>query len=82
MVFFCEQAAGFCNDIWNDDEGYYDALVSMFKQALKLTNALSVERRDEFMTRLDRVRVISHKFGYGVGDDIDSLLSKFTPKSL
>ena len=66
-----------------DDEGYFDALVRMFEQALKLVNALSAHRpRDELITRLDRVRVIGHEFGYGVGDDMDSLLSKSTPRSL
>jgi hypothetical protein len=50
----------------------------MFEQALKLANALSADRRDDLLARLDRVRVISHKVGYGVGDDMDSLLSKAT----
>jgi len=31
---------------------------------------------------LDRVRVTSHKFGYGVGDSMDYLLSKVRPRSL
>jgi hypothetical protein len=53
----------------------------MFEQALKAANG-SPERRDELMTRLDRVRGISHKIGYGVGDDMDFLMSKFTPESL
>ena len=82
MVFYCEQAAGFCSDIASDDEAYFNALVRMFEQALKIINALSVERRDNFLTRLDKVRAISHKIGYGVGDDMDSLLSKYTRKSL
>ena len=81
MVFYCEQAAGFCSDICNDDEGYFDALVRMFEQSLQFANALSVERRDELVARLDRVRVIGHEFGYGVGDDMDFLLSKFTLRS-
>ena len=80
MVFYCEQAAGFCSAICNDDEGYFDALVRMFEQSLELANALPVHRRDELITRLDRVRVVSHEFGYGVGDDMDFLMSKFTPK--
>jgi hypothetical protein len=62
--------------------GYFDALVRMFEQAVKLANAISVERRDDFLARLDRVRAISHEFGYGVGDDLDFLLSKFTLRSL
>ena len=78
MVFYCEQAAGFCSDIASDDEAYFNALVRMFEQALKLAKALSADRRDEILARLDRVRVISHKVGYGVGDDMDSLLSKAT----
>jgi len=78
MVFYCERAAGFCSDICSDDEGYFDALVRMFEQSLKLANALSADRRDDLLARLDRVRVISHKVGYGVGDDMDSLLSKVT----
>jgi hypothetical protein len=78
MVFYCERATGFCSDICNDDEGYFDALVRMFEQALKLANALSVDRRNDLVARLDRVRATSHEFGYGVGDDMDFLLSKFT----
>jgi len=78
MVFYCERAAGFCSDVGNDDEGYFDALVRMFEQAIKFANALSVDRRDALVARLERVRDISHQFGYGVGDDMDFLLSKFT----
>ena len=78
MVFYCEQAAGFCGDVGNDDEGFFDALVHMFEQALKLANTLPTNGRDGLVTRLDRVRGISHKFGYGVGDDMDSLLSRYT----
>jgi hypothetical protein len=47
-----------------------------------MANALSVERRDDLLARLDRVRAISHEFGYGVGDDMDYLLSKFTLREL
>lgn len=78
MVFYCEQAAGFCHDIYSDDEGFFDALVRMFEQALKLANAISPDRRNDLLSRLDRVRTISHGFGYGVGDSMDFLLSKYT----
>ena len=59
MVFYCEQAAGFCDAICSDDEGFFDALVRMFEQALKFANALSPDRRDDLVSRLDRVRTIS-----------------------
>ena len=77
MVFYCERGAGFCSDVGNEDEGYFDALVRMFEQAIKLTKALPINRRAGVFSRLDRVRDISHKFGYGVGDDMDSLLSEY-----
>jgi hypothetical protein len=80
MVFYCERAAGFCSDTGNDDEGYFDALVRMFEQALKFANALSIDRRTQLVARLDRVRTISHDFGYGVGDDMDSLIAKYTQR--
>jgi hypothetical protein len=80
MVFYCEQAAGFCSDLASDDEGYFNALVRTFEQALKIAKLLSVERRDNLLNRLDSVRVISHRIGYGVGDDMDFLMSKVTPK--
>ena len=78
MVFYCEQAAGFCSDIGNDDEGYFDALVRMFEQALKLADTLPADRKNGLVAKLECVRVTSHDFGYGVGDEMDYLLSKYT----
>jgi hypothetical protein len=77
MVFYCERAAGFCSDIGNQDERYFDALVRMFEQALKAANTLSRSSRECLIARLDRVRGVSHQFGYGVGDDMDFLLSSY-----
>src|SRR5512139_3605157 len=76
MVFYCECAAGFCNDVGYQDEAYFDALVRMFEQALKTIAQLSGNDRDALIARLDRVRVVSHNFGYGVGDYMDSLLAR------
>ncbi len=74
MVFYCERAAGFSNAIGLQDEGYFDALVRMFEQALKAIAALPDAARPALLARLDEVRRISHNFGYGVGDDMDELL--------
>jgi hypothetical protein len=76
MVFYCECAAGFCNDVGYQDDAYFNALVRLFEQALKTIAQLSAGDRDSLIARLDRVRVISHNFGYGVGDDMDSLLAR------
>jgi hypothetical protein len=81
MVFYCEQAAGFCNDIAQQDEGYFDALVRMFEQALKSAKTLPANGRESLIARLGRVREISHAFGYGVGDAMDFLLAKSTRHS-
>ena len=77
MVFYCECAAGFCSDIGYQDDGYFDALVRMFEQALKAIAPLSASDRSALIARLDKVSAISHNFGYGVGDDMDSLLAKY-----
>jgi hypothetical protein len=79
MVSFCESAAGFSDNIGYQDEGYFDALVHMFEQALKVTRQLPEGNRDALIARLDRVRTISHNLGYGVGDDMDDLLAKYDP---
>lgn len=76
MVFYCERAAGFSNDIGLQDEGYFDALVRMFEQALKVIAALPNTARPALLDRLDDVRRTSHNFGYGVGDDMDKLLAE------
>ncbi len=77
IVFYCERAAGFSKEYGLDDEGYYDALVRMFDQALKVSVTLETELRSIMLDRLDAVRRISHNFGYGVGDAMDDLLAKY-----
>lgn len=74
MVFFCERAVGFSNDVGMQDEGYIDALVRMFGQALKAMDALPEVPRSALLGRLDAVRSLGHNLGYGVGDDMDGLL--------
>lgn len=77
MVFYCERAAGFSDDVGLQDEGYFDALVRMFEQALKVIRTLPEDARPALHHRLDTVRRISHNFGYGVGDDMDGLLAEY-----
>jgi hypothetical protein len=76
MVFFCEQAAGFSSAVGNQDDSYFNALVHMFEQALTVARKLPEADRGALIARLDRVRTISHQFGYGVGDDMDSMLAR------
>lgn len=76
MVFYCERAAGFSNEMGLDDGSYYDALVRMFEQALKTIASLPEAQREPLWARLDAVRRISHNFGYGVSGDLSDLLAE------
>ncbi len=81
LVFYCEQAAGYCQDIGYQEEGFFEALVRMFEQALQSAKTLPADGRDSLIVRLNRVREISHAFGYGVGDDMDYLWTKYAKQS-
>ena len=80
MVFYCQCAAGFCNDVGYQHDSYFNALVRMFEQALQIIAQLSASDRNPLIARLDKVRTISHNFGYGVGVDMDSLFAKYMRK--
>jgi hypothetical protein len=75
MVFFCECAAGFGSAVALQDEGYFDALVRMFEQAVNAIAALPPERRPYLMARMEALRPLGHRIGYGVGDAMDHLLA-------
>jgi len=76
MVFYCERASGFSCDVGLDDEAYLSALVRMFEQALKAVATLPATQRPALWTRLQMVRDRSHDIGYGVGEDMDALLTE------
>jgi hypothetical protein len=78
MVYFCERGAKFCSDVGNDDYVYLAALVRMFAQALGVAKTLPDAIQAGLITRLNRVRDISHRLGYGVGDEIDIVFAKYT----
>ena len=77
MVSYCESAVGFSNEVGYQDEGYFDALVNMFEQALKVICQLPEADRDALIGRLENVRTEGHNLGYGVGDDMDSMLDDY-----
>jgi len=77
MVFYCERGAGFCRAYGNDDEGYYDALVRMFAQALRIATKLPDRIQADLIDRLNAVRTICADFGYGVTENMGSSLEKY-----
>jgi hypothetical protein len=80
MVFYCEQASGFASDVGYQDESYFNALMRMFAQSVATANTLPTDTRDALIARLEQVRSIGHNCGYGVGDDMDSILAKYTQR--
>jgi hypothetical protein len=80
MVFYCEQASGFASDLGYQHESYLNALVRMFEQTATITTTLPAGGRDALVARLERVRTAGHKCGYGVEDDMDSILAKYAKR--
>ncbi len=76
MVFYCEQGAGFCNDIALQDEGYFDALVLMFEHTLKQLQNLPPEQRNAFGVRLVAACRLCRDLGYGVYDEVRDMLAE------
>jgi hypothetical protein len=82
LVFYCERAAGFCQEVDHRDTAYLDALLRTFDQALKATGNLTGKVQNGFLNRLDRVRTTGHHLAYGVGDDMDVLFSELVQRIL
>lgn len=52
------------------------------EQALIIATDLPAGGRDALVARMDRVRAIGHKCGYGAGDGMDSILAKHAQRSV
>ncbi len=66
-VFYCEEVFAFLRNAGMEDDGYYDALVRMFAQAVGHALASPVPAQVTFIERLDRVRKLGQDLGWGVG---------------
>ena len=75
-MFYREQATGLGRDASLCDEGHFEALVRMFCQALKTIDTLPQTQGPALLARLNAVHQLSHDFGHGVGEDMDSLLEE------
>lgn len=76
-VFYCESCVNLLGYCGMDNEGYFNALVRMFEQALKAITALEPDQQEDFVERLERVRHEGHNWGWGVGDDMDDLMAEY-----
>jgi len=55
-VFYCESCVDFLDYCGMDNEGYFDAWVRMYEQALKTVSQLDGHQQDDFVERLEQVR--------------------------
>ena len=78
MVFYCELASSFIAEYGEDDRTYINNLSSMFAEAFKVVLTLPDDLQSAFIKRLDEVRSTSHRFGYGVADEMDDLLAELS----
>lgn len=76
-VFYCESCKDYLNNYGMDEEGYYDALVRMFEQALKVIRNIEPNEQADFLERLEVVRQESENWGWGVSYDMDNLMAKY-----
>lgn len=76
-VFYCESCMNLLVCCGMDDEGYFNALMRMFEQALKAIVTLEPSQQGAFVERLERVRREGHNRGWGVGDDMDDLMAEY-----
>lgn len=72
MVFYCEQASGFSDDVGLDDDGYYDSLVRMFEQAVTMVMALPEAQRAPFLDRLEDILEWGQGMGWGLDEDFNA----------
>lgn len=75
MVFYCERATEFIGDVSLQDDGYFNALVRMFEQALKTIASLADAQRLPLWDRLDAVRRACRDLDYD--NDMEELLAEY-----
>lgn len=76
-MFYCEACADLLRYCGMDDEGYFNAMIRIFEQALKAIHHLELGDQASLVERLERVQREGHNWGWGVGDDMDDLMAEY-----
>jgi len=77
-VYYCESCADFLDYCGVDDEGYFNAMVRMYEQALKSIRQLEENQQEDFVARLEQVRFRESPSWNGtVASDMDSLMKQY-----
>jgi len=77
MTYYCEQAVGFGTETFPDDVRYFDSLVRMYGQALRISVNLTPDQRADILHRLEKVKKQSEIMGYGVGNELAYLIADY-----
>lgn len=64
-VYYCEQVRAFLGSCGVDDEDYYLALASVFRQSLEHVSALPEAAQAVYLTRLRPLLEASYDYGWG-----------------
>ena len=72
-IFYCEQAADLLSFCGMENDGYFNALVRMYGEALSITSGLPATGKAMQLQRLDAVRAAFANVGWGVKDAMDAL---------
>jgi hypothetical protein len=73
MVFYCEQAAEFSENLGMEGRSWFSSLVRVFAEALNLSDSIPRKQRHSYIIRLDRVREVCQHFGWFVGYEMDNI---------
>lgn len=76
-VFYCESCRDFLGFCSVDDEIFFNALVRMFEQALKGIRQLDPGQQEQYLERLDSVHFAADVWGWGVNEDMDTLMVEY-----
>jgi len=69
-TFFVECGNRFTVEYGDMDEGFYNALNLMYKEAIDKILILPVEQRDDFRERLEEIMESSRNIGWGYHDEL------------
>ena len=72
-IYYCEEAFSFLESFGFEDESYFVALIRMYDQAVKRVLNLHVAERQAYANRLGNLRSRARTFGWGIGDEVNSI---------
>lgn len=73
-MYYCEACADFLSFCGVEDEGYFIGIVNAAEQALDAIVQLDEDSQQAFLLRLDVVWAQSTEWGWGVNEDISTLM--------